>query len=70
LTGEITLTGRILPVGGIREKVLAAKRAKVRTVIVPARNRADVEELDEDMKKDIEIRLIDNVMDAVNAVLV
>jgi ATP-dependent Lon protease len=70
LTGEITLTGRILPVGGIREKVLAAKRAKVRTVIVPARNRADVEELDEDMKKGIEIRLIDNVMDAVNAVLV
>ena len=70
ITGEITLTGRILPVGGIREKVLAAKRAKVKIMIVPARNRDDVEELDEEMKKDIDIRLADNVMDAVQAVLV
>ena len=70
MTGEITLTGRILPVGGIKEKVLAAKRAKVKTMIVPARNRDDVEELDEEMKKDIDIRLVDSVMDAVQAVLV
>ncbi len=70
MTGEITLTGRILPVGGIKEKVLAAKRAKVKTMIVPARNRDDVEELDEEMKKDIEIRLVDSVVDAVQAVLV
>ncbi len=70
LTGEITLTGRILPVGGIREKVMAAKRARVKTVIVPVRNRDDVEELDGDLRKDIEIRLVDSVMEAVNAVLV
>jgi len=69
MTGEITLTGRILPVGGIREKVLAAKRAKVKTMIVPARNRDDVEELDGDVKKDIDFRLVENVMDAVHAVL-
>jgi ATP-dependent Lon protease len=70
LTGEITLTGRIIPVGGIREKVLAAKRAGVKTMIVPVRNRDDVEELEEDLKKDIEIRLSDSVMDVVNTVLI
>ncbi len=51
MTGEITLTGRILPVGGIQDKVLAARRAMVKTVLVPARNRADVEELSDDMTK-------------------
>ncbi len=70
MTGEITLTGRILPVGGIREKVLAARRAKVKTVIVPARNREDVEELAADTKKDIDIRLADTIADVVNAVLI
>jgi ATP-dependent Lon protease len=70
VTGEITLTGRILPVGGIQEKVLAARRAQVRTVIVPARNREDVAELPEGVRKDIEIRTADNVMDVVDAVLI
>ncbi|MGE5172550.1 MAG: endopeptidase La [Betaproteobacteria bacterium] len=70
LTGEITLTGRILPVGGIREKVLAAKRAKVKTMIVPTYNRDDVDELDGDTKKGIDILLVDSVMDVVNAVLI
>lgn len=70
LTGEITLTGRILPVGGIREKVLAARRARVRTVIVPGRNRHDVEELSDAVKKDVEIRIADTVEEVVDAVLV
>jgi ATP-dependent Lon protease len=70
MTGEITLTGRILPVGGIQDKILAAKRAKVKTVIVPARNRADVEELTDDMKRDIDIRLVDTIPDVVKAALV
>jgi len=70
MTGEITLTGRVLPVGGIREKILAARRAKVRSVIVPARNRDDVEELAGDLKNDIEIRLVDTAMDVVKAVLI
>jgi ATP-dependent Lon protease len=69
MTGEITLTGRILPVGGIQDKVLAARRAKVKTVLVPARNRADVQELSEDMKRDIDIRLVDTVAEVVDAVL-
>ncbi|HEY6010154.1 MAG TPA: S16 family serine protease, partial [Nitrospirota bacterium] len=63
MTGEITLTGRILPVGGIQDKVLAARRAQVRTVLVPARNRADVDELSDDLKKDIDIRLVDSVIE-------
>jgi ATP-dependent Lon protease len=70
MTGEITLTGRILPVGGIREKVLAAKRANVRTMIAPVRNRDDVEELTADVKTGIEILLVDTVKDVVKAVLI
>jgi ATP-dependent Lon protease len=70
MTGEITLTGRILPVSGIQEKILAAKRAKVKTVFVPARNKDDVEELTDDMKRDIDIRLADTIPDVVKAVLV
>jgi len=70
MTGEITLTGRILPVGGIQDKVLAARRAKVKTILVPARNSADVEELSLDMKKDIDIRLVDTVAEVVDAVLI
>jgi ATP-dependent Lon protease len=70
MTGEITLTGRILPVGGIQEKVLAARRARVKTVIVPARNRDDVEELTEEVKKDIDIRLADTITEVVDAVLI
>ncbi|HUJ18229.1 MAG TPA: endopeptidase La [Nitrospirota bacterium] len=69
MTGEITLTGRILPVSGIQEKVLAARRARVRMVIVPARNRHDVAEMSDAAKKDIEVRLADTIQEVVDAVL-
>ena len=49
MTGEITLRGRVLPIGGLKEKLLAAKTAGMSTVIVPAANRADVEELSEEI---------------------
>ncbi|MFO8049358.1 MAG: endopeptidase La, partial [Desulfosudaceae bacterium] len=52
-TGEITLSGRILPVGGIKEKLLAARRAGVKTVVLPARNEADIQHIPEQIKKDI-----------------
>ena len=51
MTGEMALRGEVLAVGGIREKVVAARRAGVRRVIVPARNRADVEEIPEDVRE-------------------
>jgi ATP-dependent Lon protease len=70
MTGEITLTGRILPVGGIQDKVLAARRAKVKIVLVPSRNRSDVEELSDDIRKDVDVRLVDTVADVVKAVLI
>lgn len=69
MTGEITLTGRILPVGGIQEKILAAKRAKVKTAIIPRKNRTDVEDLSDDIKKGIEIRLVDTAPEVIDAAL-
>jgi len=55
LTGELTLSGRILPVGGVKEKALAAHRAGVKCVVFPAKNEADLREIPEDIKKDLEI---------------
>ncbi len=55
ITGELTLSGRILPVGGIKEKILAAKRAGVKTVIIPHRNRVDIDSLPENFKNGVEI---------------
>ena len=49
MTGEITLRGRVLPIGGLKEKLLAAKNAGMKTVVVPADNRPDVEELSEEI---------------------
>lgn len=69
ITGELTLSGRILPVGGINEKLLAAKRAGVKTTILPLKNKVDVENLPEDAKKGLEILFVDNVEDVVDKVL-
>lgn len=55
MTGEITLRGRVLPIGGLKEKLLAAKSAGIRTVLVPDKNRADVEELSQEITKGLEI---------------
>lgn len=54
MTGEITLRGRVLPIGGLKEKLLAAKNAGIRTVIVPEKNRRDVEEISAEIKKGLE----------------
>ena len=60
-TGELTLRGHVLPVGGIKEKLIAAERAGIRLVLVPARNAADVAELPEEVRRKLEIRLVDKV---------
>lgn len=69
MSGEITLTGRVLPVGGIKEKILAAKRAKVKAIVLPAKNRDDISELPDEIIKDINIRLADSVDEVVDLVL-
>jgi len=69
MTGEITLRGDVLPVGGIKEKVLAAHRAGVRTVVLPARNEPDLEELPQDVRSELHIVLANRVEDVVAAAL-
>ncbi len=65
LTGEITLRGKVLPVGGIKEKLLAARRAGIKAVILPAKNENDLVELPTEVKKSIQIHLIHTIDDAV-----
>ncbi len=59
MTGEITLRGQVMPVGGIKEKVLAAHRAGLKTVILPRRNDADLEDLPEEVRSDLDFHLVD-----------
>jgi ATP-dependent Lon protease len=61
MTGEITLHGRVLPVGGLKEKILAAARSGVRIVCVPDRNRSAVSELPATLKRKVDIRLVSSV---------
>jgi ATP-dependent Lon protease len=61
MTGEITLRGKVLPVGGIKEKVLAAHRAGIKTVILPQRNERDLEDIPADLRRDLEFALVDTV---------
>ncbi len=63
MTGEITLRGRVLPIGGLKEKTLAAKNAGIRTVCVPGKNEKDIEELSAEIKKDLEIVYADTIED-------
>jgi ATP-dependent Lon protease len=69
MTGELTLTGRILPVAGIREKLLAARRAGVKTVVFPEKNRVDLDDLAADIRADIEVVLTSSVEEVVDLVL-
>jgi ATP-dependent Lon protease len=69
MTGEITLRGKVMPVGGIKEKVLAAQRAGVRTVVLPQHNEKDLVEVPEAIRKDLVFRFVDTIDDAVEAAL-
>ncbi len=66
MTGELTLSGRVLPVGGIKEKVIAAKRAKLREIILPRENKKDLVEIPDYIKKGLKFHLIDEINEAVN----
>ncbi|KPK29023.1 MAG: hypothetical protein AMJ61_00650 [Desulfobacterales bacterium SG8_35_2] len=69
MTGEITLRGKIMPVGGIKEKVLAANRAGIKKVILPERNKPDIVEIPERVKKAIEFLFVKNIEDVVKYAL-
>lgn len=65
MTGEITLRGRVLPIGGLKEKILAAKMAQVKTILVPLENEKDVAEIDEEIKEGLEIILVKSMDEVV-----
>ncbi len=68
MTGEITLRGKILPIGGVKEKLLAARRAGIKHVILPRKNENDLIELPEEIKNDLTIHLVDSIDQAVEIV--
>ena len=70
VSGELTLSGRLLPVGGVKEKMLAARRAGVKVVILPLKNKVDVENLPEDVKKGVEVHLVDKIEEVADRVLI
>ena len=69
MTGEITLSGLVFPVGGIKEKVLAAHRAGIHRIILPARNEADLEDIPEDVRRELEIVPVNRISEVVDAAL-
>ncbi len=69
MTGEITLTGQVLPIGGLKEKALAAQRNKIRCVIAPALNEPDVDEIPEHLRKDLEFKFVSTVDDVLEIAL-
>lgn len=70
MTGEITLRGRILPVGGIKEKVLAAHRAGIKKILLPRENKSDLEEIPDKIRRKIEFVLVDNMKQVLDEVLI
>ena len=66
MTGEISLTGKILPIGGLKEKIMAAKRAKLMTIILPEANQEDFDDLSEMVKKDVTIIFAETYQDVFN----
>ncbi len=69
MTGELSLTGQVLPIGGLREKTVAAKRNKIKTIIIPKANERDLEEIPENVKAGIKFIPVTDVMEVINQAL-
>ena len=70
MTGEVTLRGRVLPIGGLKEKLLAAKKAGMKLVLVPVKNRPDVEELDKEITEGMEVRFVTEMAEVIEQAFV
>jgi ATP-dependent Lon protease len=69
MTGEVTLRGRVLPIGGVKEKVLGAVRAGIKTIILPKENAADLEDLPDDVRKSLDVHLVEELGDVLTLAL-
>jgi ATP-dependent Lon protease len=69
MTGEITLTGLVFPIGGVKEKVLAARRAGIKRVILPVGNKKDLRELPDNIREEMEFIFAERIEDVLNAVV-
>src|SRR5699024_7840896 len=69
MTGEITLRGRVLPIGGLKEKLLAAKYAKIKEVLVPGENKGDIQDMDPEILEGRKISYVDNMTDVIHEAL-
>ena len=70
MTGEITLRGKVLPIGGLKEKTLAAIRAKIKTLIIPEQNKRDLMEIPRSVRRRIQFVLVKDIDEVVNLALV
>lgn len=70
MTGEITLRGRVLPIGGLKEKILAAHRGRVKTVIIPKENEKDLKDISDKILKDVEVKLVEHMDDVLKEAIV
>ncbi len=69
MTGEVTLRGRVLPIGGLKEKTLAAKRAGIRTVIIPKRNEKDLDDIPKNVRKEMKFIFVDTMDEVIHSAL-
>jgi ATP-dependent Lon protease len=69
MTGEMTLSGRVLPVGGIKEKILAARRAGVKTVILPKKNEENLDDIPDYIKGEMHLVLVEHVQEVLDLTL-
>lgn len=70
MTGEITLRGKVLPIGGLKEKILAAHRARVKTVLIPKDNLKDTKDIPSNILKDVELKLVDHMDEVLNEAII